>query len=78
MIQAQWNALQRALLVPEHQSEQTVVEPYFLRLLMVFGDAKAGSADRAVACRDAFGCAQAHGCTDLLLQLPAGSVEGNT
>lgn len=75
MIQAQWNALQRALLVPEHQSEQIVVEPYFLRLLMVFGDAKAGSADRAVACRDAFGCAQAHGCTDLLLQLPAGSVE---
>lgn len=75
MIQAQWNALQRALLMPEHQSEQTVVEPYFLRLLMVFGDAKAGSADRAVACRDAFGCAQAHGCTDLPLQLPAGSVE---
>lgn len=75
MIQAQWNALQRALLAQEHQSEQSVVEPYFLRLLIVFGDAKAGSADRAVACRDAFGCAQAHGCTDLLLQLPAGSVE---
>ncbi|ANI37120.1 hypothetical protein AA098_03690 [Pseudomonas sp. JY-Q] len=74
-MQAQWNALQAALLVPEYPSEQTVVEPYFLRMLMVFGDAKAGSADRAVACRDAFGCAHAHGCTDLLLQLPAGSVE---
>ncbi len=75
MIQAQWNALQRILLAPENQTEGPVVDPYFRRLLMVFGDTKAGSADRAVACRDAFGCAQAHGSTDLLLQIPAGSVE---
>lgn len=75
MIQAQWNELQRALLAPDDQIEMSVVEPYLRRMLVVFGDAKAGSADRAVACRDAFGCAQANGCKDPLLQLPAGSIE---
>lgn len=75
MIQAQWNELQRALLAPDDQIEMSVVEPYLRRMLVVFGDAKAGSADRAVACRDAFGCAQANGWKDPLLQLPAGSIE---
>lgn len=74
MKQADWNALQRALLSPGETHDGTVVEPFFRRLLAVIRDSKAGYADRALACRDVFGCAQAHCVAHLALQLPTGSV----
>lgn len=75
-MQAQWNALQAALLNPSLVSEAGALsESFFLRLLTVFRDRTSGPADRAAMCRDALGCALAHGIIEPILRLPAGAVD---
>ncbi len=70
-MQAQWNALKAAVLNQGVLSEASVLsEPFFIRLLTVFQDAQSGPADRAAVCRDALGCALAHGIIDPVLRLP--------
>lgn len=74
-MQAQWNALQAALLNPGLVCEtSTLSESFFIRLLKVFRDLKSGPADRAAVCRDALGCALAHSIVDPVLRLPANAV----
>lgn len=75
VMQAQWNALQAALLNQGVQGEASVLsEPFFIRLLKVFQDSQSGPADRAAVCRDALGCALAHGIIDPALRLPNAAV----
>ncbi|UPQ83609.1 DEAD/DEAH box helicase [Pseudomonas knackmussii] len=75
-MQAQWNALQAALLSPNHVSKSgALTESFFIRLLTVFRDWKSGPADRAAACRDALGCALANNIVQPVLQLPINAVD---
>lgn len=75
-MQAEWNALQAALLSDNEKSQnENISEPFFIRVLTVFHDAKSGPADRAAVCRDALGCALAHGIMDPVLRLPNDAVE---
>ena len=75
LMQAQWNALQAALLNPDLVCEtSTLSESFFIRLLTVFRDLKSGPADRAAVCRDALGCALAHSIVDPVLRLPTNAI----
>ncbi|MFK0093548.1 protein DpdF [Pseudomonas sp. NPDC090592] len=75
-MQAQWNALQAALLSPGLVSESgALTESFFIRLLTVFRDWKSGPGDRATACRDALGCALANNIVQPVLQLPTNAVD---
>lgn len=74
-MQAQWNALQAALLNPGLVCETSALsESFFIRLLTVFRDLKSGPADRAAVCRDALGCALAHSIVDPVLRLPTNAI----
>ncbi|WP_152985532.1 protein DpdF [Pseudomonas taeanensis] len=76
VMQAQWNALQAALLSPGLVSEPGALsESFFIRLLTVLRDWKSGPADRATVCRDAIGCALANNIVEPVLQLPTNAVD---
>lgn len=76
VMQAQWNALQNALLAPGYDSNgKEFTQHFFIRLLTVLKDPKSGPADRASACRDALGCALANNIINPVLRMPEGSID---
>lgn len=75
-MQSEWNHLKDILSSASCIDGNTEFkEPFFSRVWLVLEDAKAGSADRATACRDALGCALANGLADPTLQLQLGLIE---
>lgn len=70
-MQSEFNALKKMVRERIFQIPETrISEPFFSRLLTVFGDPSAGPGDRAAACRDAIGCAAAHRLSNAALQVP--------